>query len=127
MNTKQIREEFLLHLKTIGGTLDNFRDVKLIEDIFNDHPEVFAKDFPEGIEEVRNIGKTKAREFWENLYSCVLNNEKVNNPPSIITLAISYLKGLQDESTKLIEQQFVYIPTHGPIEEGETISPEPKF
>jgi len=127
MNMSKIRKEFLEHIALPGGTLENFRDVKLIEDIFKDHPNIFSKDYPGGIEEVRNISKFKAREFWTNLYCCVLNNEKISNPPSIITLAISYLKGLQDESTKLIEQQFVYIPTHGPIEEGETILPETKI
>jgi hypothetical protein len=116
----KIKSDFLAHLSSPVGTLENYPKKNIVEALMKHYPGTLDKQFTE------EYTQSKVNSFMNILYDLTVSNKKIYANPLIVKMLLQHIKGSEDHSGSSLNQQIV-IQNYFPLENcGQATLPEPK-
>jgi hypothetical protein len=116
----KIKQEFLKHLTTPTGTIQNYPRNSIIYALMEHYPEIIDKN------EVQEYTQNKVNALMSHIYEFVIQGKKIYANPLIIRMLINHLRG-KDDSDLQDMQHSIVIQNYFPLADtGSHTPPELK-
>jgi hypothetical protein len=115
-----IKSDFLNHLNSPWGTLENYQKKALVKSLMEHYPGTLD---PQTVAEYTQY---KVNAFMGRIYELATNNKKIYANPLILKMILNHLKGIDETPHNPLNQQIViqnWFPTSNA---GQPTLPEPK-
>jgi hypothetical protein len=117
----KIKSDFMKHLASPVGTLENYPQKTIVKALMKHYPGTLDEQI------TAEYTQSKVNDFMNVIYDLTVSNKKIYANPFIIKMIVNHIRGKDESSSSLTNQQIVIQNWFPAADSGKPTLPEPKI